>query len=89
MRDDVVSFQLSGSVLEKVRVRARQAGISEDQLVRDVLDEVLELGEARAIVAVDCVEEEGEFVVDCGDGENDADFQTRSKLYADLFGPDR
>jgi hypothetical protein len=89
MRDDIVSFQLTGSVLEKVRVRARQAGISEDQLVRDVLDEVLELGEPRAIVALDCVEADGAIVLDREDGEDDGAFQARAKLYAELFGPDR
>lgn len=89
MGDDIVSFQLTGSVLEKVRARARQAGISEDRLVRDVLDEVLEAGDVRAIVALDCVEETGAIVLDREEGEDDAAFAARSKLYADLFGPGR
>ena len=89
MREDVLSFQLSGSVLERVRVRAKQAGVSERQLVEDVLEEVLEPSEAKTIIALDGVEEEGELTLDREPDEDDASFLSRSELYGGLFGSHR
>lgn len=89
MRDDVVSYQLTGPVVERVRTRARQAGVSESQLVQRVLEEVLEPAETKTILAMDCVEDEGELVLDREEGEDDESFNSRSELYGNLFGARR
>ncbi len=86
MRDDVLHFDLRGSVLERVRVRAKETGVSEKEIVEGVLEEALPAVEATTILAMVGVEEVDDLTLEREPGEDDESFDARRKLYGNLFG---
>lgn len=82
-----LSFEITGSLAERLRSRARHAGMSEADLVTSVLDAVIPSAAApEPINAFDCAEEEGEIVLDRDPDDDDDEHSARTELYSSVFG---
>lgn len=82
-----LSFEITGPLADKLRSRAQHAGVSEAELVTSVLDVVIpSTGTPEPIIAVDCSDEAGEFVLDRDPDDNDEEHLARTELYSAIFG---
>ncbi len=82
-----LSFEITDTLAERLRRRARHAGLTEAALVASVLDVVISGTDTpEPIVAFDCCEEEGEIVLDRHPDDDAQEHLARTELYSAIFG---